>query len=408
MSDLDGLVRIGDPDFYLADPFPVFARLRAEDPLHYCEEFDTFVVTRHADVKTISSDTAAFSTAPGTFLHDTQPRGAGEVSVLDSFFPHAENLGTTDGRRHRELRQAISPALGSGALRSMRPVVEALCTELAAPLGPDDPEAWLAAATMLPVRVVAALAGLPDADCGQILAWTDEVEKMGDDAPLDELRAIGTEFSHMRDYMLMHYRARQAGPGDGGDLLSVLARAGQADPGLGEANILMLAMLVVAAAGGTTRALLLALVMHLALRPTQLAAVRADRSLVAGAVEEALRYVPPVRAFLRTAVRDGEVAGTPVRKGQHLYLMYMAANRDPDVFARPEEFDVARPENSQQLAFGFGEHFCIGAPLARMEVAAMLNHLLDRFSAFELVGGPVPVTSVFRNSWERMPVLFHP
>jgi cytochrome P450 len=405
-AGLEGLVRIGDPLFY-RDPYGVFARLRGLEGLFYCGEFDTFVVARHADVRAVSSDTSVFSTSPGTFLHDTQPRGAGEVTVLDSFFPHAENLGTTDGARHRELRQAISPAFTPRGLQGLRPVIEGICAELAAGLGPDDAGAWLGAATMLPVRVVAALAGLPEADCGQILAWTDEVEKMGDDAPLEELRAIGAEFSRMRDYMLERYREAQADP-SGSGLLAVLARAAAGSPGLGEANVLMLAMLVVSAAGGTTRALLLALVLHLALRPGQLAAVRADRSLVPGAVEEALRYVPPVRAFLRTATRDAVVAGTPVRKGQHLYLMYMAANRDEQVFSRPEEFDVARPENDRQLAFGFGEHFCIGAPLARMEAAVMLNLLLDKFTAFELAGDPVPVTSVFRNSWHHMPILFHP
>ena len=407
MSELDDLVCISDPRFYLDDPYPVFARLRAEDPVHHCAQFDTFVVTKHADVKLVGSDTTTFTTANGTFLHDTQPRRAGEVSVLDSFFPHgAENLGTTDGSRHRELRQAISPAFGARTLQSLESTVEAICQDLAEPLGPEDPGAWLAAATMLPVRVVAALVGLPDADSGQILGWTDDIEKIGDDAPLDELRAIGTEFATMKSYILEHYRARQRNPGS--DMLSVLAQAGARDEGLGEANIMMLAMLVVSAAGGTTRALLLALIMHLAQRPDQLALVRADRSLVPGAVEEALRYVPPVRAFLRTALRDTEVRGTPVRKGQHLYLMYMAANRDEEVFSDPERFDVARRENGQQLAFGFGEHFCIGAPLARMEGRVMLNLLLDRFSSFELVGEPTPVISVFRNSWEHMPVVFRP
>lgn len=407
MSELDDLVRIADPHFYLDDPHPVFARLRAEDPVHYCAPYDTFVITRHADVKMIGSDTTTFTTANGTFLHDTQPRATEEMSVLDTFFPHgAENLGTTDGPRHRELRQAISPAFGARTLRPMEGTIEAICRELIQPLGSEDPGAWLAAATMLPVRVVASLVGLPDADADRILGWTDDIEKIGDDAPVDELRAIGTEFAKMQDYILEHYHAKQRNPGN--DMLSVLAKLGETDQSIGEANIMMLAMLIVSAAGGTTRALLLALVMYLAGRPDQLALVRADRSLVPGAVEEALRYMPPVRAFLRTALRDTEVRGTPVRKGQYLYLMYMAANRDEEIFSNPDSFDVARRENNQQLAFGFGEHFCIGAPLARMEGRIMLNLLLDRFSSFELVGDPKPVISVFRNSWEHMPVVFHP
>jgi cytochrome P450 len=407
MSDLTELVRIADPQFYLDDPYPVFARMRAEDPVHYRREFDTFVITRHADVKAISANTATFTTANGTFLHDTQARCTDELSVLDSFFPHgAENLGTTDGLRHRELRQAISPAFGARTMRGLEATITRFCDELIEPLAAGNPGDWLTAATMLPVRVVCELVGLPESDADLVLGWTDEVEKIGDDAPIEELRAIGIEFAKMKDYVLHHYNARKKKPGP--DMLSTLAKLGETDESLGEANIMMLAMLVTAAAGGTTRALLLALIMNLATRPDQLARVRSDRSLVPGAVEEALRWIPPVRAFLRTAVHDTVLHGTRIGRGQHVYLMYMAANRDGNVFTNPETFDVSRRENNQQLAFGFGEHFCIGAPLARLEGEIMLNRLLDRFSTFDLLGEPKPVASVFRNSWLDMPVVFHP
>lgn len=405
MSGLRDLVRIGDPQFYVDDPYSVFARMRAEDPVFYSEEHDTFVVTKHADIKYVGSRTDTFTTANGTFLHDTEPQDPEKLSVLDSFFPQgAENLGTTDGPRHRELRQVLSPAFGARTLHRLEGTVKRFCAELAEPLVSGDAAAWLRAATMLPIRAVSALVGLPDSDAEQILRWTDDLEKIGDAAPADELRAVGGEFAKMKDYILEHYRAKRANPGD--DLLSVLAQVGANDVSLGEANIMMLAMLVVGAAGGTTRALLLAMILELAKRPDQLRAVRNDRSLVPGTVEEALRWTPPVRAFLRTVVHDTELRGKTLATGQHVYLMYMAGNRDEEVFSRPEIFDVARPENSQQLAFGFGEHFCIGAPLARLEARLMLNTLLDRFSSFELLAEPTPVTSVFRNSWHDMKVRF--
>ncbi len=114
----------------------------------------------------------------------------------------------------------------------------------------------------------------------------------------------------------------------------------------------------------------------------------------------------PARAFLRTATRDTEIRGQVVREGQHVYNMYMAANRDEDVFPHPETFDIARPENDLHLAFGIGTHVCIGARLVRLEARILLNALLDRFPRFELAAEPVPVRHMIRNSWHDMPVVF--
>ena len=112
------------------------------------------------------------------------------------------------------------------------------------------------------------------------------------------------------------------------------------------------------------------------------------------------------RAFLRTATADTEIRGQLVPAGQHVYNMYMAANRDEDIFPDPETFDVARPENDLQLAFGIGTHVCIGARLVRLEAGILLNALLDRFPRFELAAEPVPVRHMIRNSWHDMPVIF--
>jgi len=197
------------------------------------------------------------------------------------------------------------------------------------------------------VRVVAALVGLPDEDSDRILGWTDDIEKIGDDAPLDELRAIGTEFSKMQGYILDHYHEKQRATVPGTDMLSVLAELGKTDQSLGEANIMMLSMLIVAAAGGTTRAMLLALTMHLARHPEQVQLLRDDRTLVSGAVEEALRYVPPVRAFLRTALRDTEVGLTWLT---HEYRGHLRVTEDGDLlYLFPNGF--TKPWETREAAF---------------------------------------------------------
>ena len=408
VSNLRDLVRIDDPIFFVDNPFPVFAQMRQEQPVFFVEAFDTFVLTKHEDVRMAGSDIATFSTHEGTFLHDARRREDAEPSakrsILEAFFgAGVENMGTIDGERHRQLRLAVAPAFSGRTMRRIEGAVTQYCQELVAEVWPDEPADWSAVATLLPLRVVASLVGLPDSDIPLIQRFTDTLEMIGDDRPLDDLEAIGADFLTLKDYVLGYYRAKRAQPQD--DLLSALARPD--NDHLGKDTILMLAMLVVAAAGGTTRSLLLGMIWALANHPEQQALVRTDRSMVAAAVDETLRYVTPVRAFLRTALRDACVRDQHIARGQHLYLMYMAANRDEDVFPDGERFDITRKQNVQHVTFGFGHHFCPGAGLARLEARSLLNAVLDRFLWFEPAGAPRPVHSLFRNSWHDMPIVFH-
>jgi cytochrome P450 len=264
---------------------------------------------------------------------------------------------------------------------------------------------WMELAGILPIRIGSLLIGLPDADRAQVRHWSDELEKLGGDLTMAELQAAAKEFSTLRGYIMENFEAKRGEPGH--DLLSTLLAAELDDRKVSEANVVMFAMTMIAAGSDTTRALLAGMVWALAKHPDQLAKLVADRSLVPGAIEEALRWVTPARAFLRTAMQDMEIRGEKVKAGQHVYLMYMAGNRDEDIFPEPETFDVARKENGLQMAFGIGTHVCIGARLVRMEAAILLNALLDRYPRFELAAEPQPVIHVIRNSWDDMPVVFH-
>jgi cytochrome P450 len=165
-------------------------------------------------------------------------------------------------------------------------------------------------------------------------------------------------------------------------------------------------MTVLAAGSETSRAALNSLIWSMATHPDELRKVRDDRSLAAGAVEEALRWVCPPRGFMRTAQCDTELRGKRIVAGQHLYLLYMAANRDEEVFPNPETFDVSRKESKLQLAFGFGTHVCVAAALVRLEAGILLNAILDRFSSIEMAGEPEPIIALLRQGWHNMPVAF--
>jgi cytochrome P450 len=407
VTSLRDMVKIDDSAFFLDDPYPVFARMRAEEPVFYVEAFDTFVLTKHEDVRKVGGDISTFTTREGIFLSDARQRPTAsqdsDGSLMEAFFgAGVENMGETDGEKHRILRQAVAPAFSGRTMRRIEAAVVDICQELLDDVRPGVPADWMKAACLLPLRVVASLVGLPDADIPLILRFTDTLEKIGDDLPIEDLQAVGADFMTMKDYVLKYYHEKRLDPRD--DLLSALAQP--ENDHLGEGTVLMLAMLVVSAAGGTTRALLLGMIWALAKNPEQQDMVRRDRSLVPAAIEETLRYVTPVRAFLRTALHDTEIRGQSIAKGQHVYLMYMSANRDEAVFTDAERFDICRETNSHQVAFGFGHHFCPGAGMARLEARVLLNAVLDRFSSFELAGTPQPVLSLFRNSWHDMPVKF--
>jgi len=405
---LRDLVRIEDPQFYLDDPFPVFARMRTEAPVWYYEPLDTFVLTKHEDIRFVNRNPAIFSNARGIFLNDVRYQQVAQAdgpTITDSFFPPGgEQIGTADPPRHHELRRVASPAFSARALQLMEDEIRGYCAELVDQIEPGVVTDWMELAGVLPIRVGSLLIGLPDADRDQVRHWSDELEKLGGDLTLEELQRAAAEFATLRSYIVGNIEAKRAAPGQ--DLLSTLLEAELDDRKVSEANVVMFAMTMLAAGSDTTRALLAGLVWALAKHPGQLARVAADRSLVPGAVEEGLRWVTPARAFLRTATADTEIRGQIVREGQHVYNMYMAANRDEDVFPHPETFDVARPENDLQLAFGIGTHVCIGARLVRLEAGILLNALLDRFPRFELAAEPTPVRHMIRNSWHDMPVVF--
>jgi cytochrome P450 len=404
---LRDLVRIEDPQFYLDDPFPLFARMRAEAPVFYYEPLDTFVLTKHEDIRFVNRNPAIFSNARGIFLNDVkyQPAQADGPTMTDSFFPPGgEQIGTADPPRHHELRRVVSPAFSARALQLMEDEIRGYCAELVDQIEPGAVTDWMELAGILPIRVGSLLIGLPDADEDQVRHWSDELEKLGGDLTLEELQSAVAEFATLRSYIVENIEAKRATPGQ--DLLSTLLDAELDDRKVSEANVIMFAMTMLAAGSDTTRALLAGMVWALAKHGGQLARVAADRSLVPGTVEEALRWVTPARAFLRTATRDTQIRGQLVRDGQHVYNMYMAANRDEDVFPHPETFDVARPENDLHQAFGIGTHVCIGARLVRLEAGIVLNALLDRFLRFELAAEPVPVQHMIRNSWHDMLVVF--
>jgi cytochrome P450 len=405
-GELAGLVRLDDPDFYLDDPFPVYARLQNEAPLFRYEPRSVWVVSRYEDVRAVLRDGQGFVSSRGTFLHDADKSFAvaGEM-----FGDGGEQLSVTDPPRHTELRGIVAPTFNHRHLARLTGQVTAVCDALLDRIEPGSPvDVVETVMQLLPIHTACALLGLPGDNVEDILRWSDELERMASTELADEeFGETSTGFYEaVTDYLREQFDRKRADPGQ--DLLSTLLRAEAGDTRLSPANSMMFAILSIAAGNDTTRALLSWIVALLAEHPEQRAALDADPALVPAAVEEVLRFATPGgRGFLRTATRDSTVAGHPVHRDEQVYLLYDAANRDPSVYPDPATFDVRRSGPSPHLAFGFGAHGCLGAPLARLEARVLLERLLARFPSWELAGPGERVRTVLRSGWVSLPAVFH-
>jgi cytochrome P450 len=401
-------VPIEDPQFYLGDPWPTFEWMQRDAPSWYYEPLDTFVLTRYEDIKAVAGLPQVFVSSRGLFLNDLKFQAqAGDELMTDRFFPQGgEQVGTTDPPRHRELRRVIAPAFTEEALDLLSEPIDRYVAELLDGITPGKVVDWITPASLIPIFAGTHLIGLPHADVERVRFWSDALEKLGGDLTFEEVEAAAADLQSLQPYILDAIeRKRQEPPS--GDLLSVLLEQEIDNEKVSEANVVMFAMTMMAAGSDTTRSLLAGLVYELARHPEQWERLRADRSLVRLAVEETMRFVSPARAFLRTATEDVQVNGHEIAEGQHVYLMYMAGNRDDRVFPRPHEYDVGRQESVRHLSFGAGAHVCAASRLVRREGPTVLNALLDRFSRIELAEAPTPVVHVIRNGWSRMPVVFH-
>jgi cytochrome P450 len=253
-------------------------------------------------------------------------------------------------------------------------------------------------AAPIPLAVIAELLGVDGSDVGQLRRWSDATIESADGSSEESAALLGELLGFLTD------RVRSAADPDG--LLGVLATTPVGDRLLDEGEVVGFLLTLLVAGNETTRTLVSGGAEALARHPAQQALLAGDRSLLARAVEEMLRWVTPIQAFGRTAVVDVELAGTPVPTGTFLVLLYESANRDEAAFG-PDAgtFDVRRRTAAPHLAFGFGEHSCLGASLARLEARVFFEELLTRHPRFRLAGEPTYTSSTLVNGARSLPVV---
>jgi len=366
----------------IADPFPMYRRLREEDPVHWSDILGGWVLTRYADVRSALLDRRLSADRITPFERHLSQDSRAEIADL------LRGLGLwavfNDPPKHTRLRGLMNRAFTSSAVEGLRPAVEALVDRLIAGVaGRGRMDLIADFAYPLPAAVIAALLGVPHTALEQVKLWSDDLAAFVGSALAtpDKRQRAQAAIKEMSGYFHSLVAERRAEPRD--DLLSALTAAEERGDVLSEEELIATCVLLLFAGHETTTNLIGNGLLALLRNPVQRHALAADPTLVGGAVEELLRYDGPAQALTRVATEDLEMGGRRIARGHRVFVNLSAANRDPAQFAQPDELDVRRADN-RHLAFGHGIHFCIGAPLARLEAQIAFPRLLRRLPALSL------------------------
>ncbi len=365
----------------IANPYPIYQRLRTADPVHWDEPSKAWIVTRYDDV-------AAGLRNPLLSSARTESlRRQRADPELDEMYDSLKlTMLNNDPPTHTRLRGLVSKAFTPRAVESLTgPIQQRVDGFLEAAQQKGRMEVIQDLAYPLPVLVIAHMLGVPAADMARFKHWSDEQALLSKGQPSgEEVRRAWHARQQLHAYFQGVAAQRRAHPEQ--DLITALVQAEEAGDRLTEAELLNNLSLLLGAGNETTTNLigngLKALLEH----PEQFRKLRDQPALVESAVEELLRFDSPVQFTSRIALQDLTLRDRQIRKGDRLVLVTGAANRDPERFPEPDRLDIARKDN-HHVAFGAGPHFCLGAPLARLEARLAFTALLKRFPGLRLEGG---------------------
>jgi len=404
MQDSGTVVRepIGEEAF-VQDPHALNRRLREEGPVRPVvlpRGLQVWIVSRYADVRAALADSRLHKDSRDIddlfAKHSTNSErfvGGGEALI--------SHMLNSDPPDHERLRRLVNKAFTSRRIELMRPRIEEITSGLIAAIGPKaDVDLLDAFAFPLPITVICELLGVPTEDRDDFRNWSNLLLSGG--AQPGEIQQAAID---MATYLSDMITTKRAEPGE--DMMSALVAALDDGDRLSNDELIAMAFLLLVAGHETTVNLIANGVLALIDNPEQMAELRADRSLVPGAIEEFLRFESPVKnATLRYTVEPTEIAGVTVPAGEFVVLGLGSANRDPNRYPDPDALDIKR-DTSGHMAFGHGIHYCLGAPLARLEAEVAFNHLLDAYEEIELT---VPAdelrwrTGMIIRGLERFPV----
>ncbi len=397
-----------DPARYAREGYPdaLFKRLRDEAPVFRVGDpmVPYWAITRHRDILEICRNPEVFSNLPQFQINIDAPFGSADAR-------EPETIIQMDPPRHRRYRELVSHRFTPRALMSVEAALDPIADEVIDALAAEGPSGTCdfveRLATPFPMAVISWLLEVPRVDWPLLFEWTNgvvapnepEYQRAGETPHETRLRCSKSLYDYFGDL------AREREKGDGDDLVTLLAKARVDGEPLPPHVLSSYYMLLIVAGNETTRNAISGGLHAFLDHPALWDRLAANPGLARDAGEECLRWTTPVVQMARTATRDVELHGEKIRAGDTLACFYASANRDERVFDAPFEFRLDRRPNPH-LAFGIGEHFCVGAHLARIELRSMLRRLTARFERFEADGAPERLQSSTTGGWKRLPVRY--
>ncbi|WP_433593510.1 cytochrome P450 [Nocardia sp. CA-145437] len=387
---------IYDPELYVAGPIhEIFAELRRTDPVHWQEmpgEPGYWAILKHADVAHVARHPELFSAeVEGVILENQPPERLEQTRNM---------LLMMDPPRHTEYRKPLAEHFKARVVGDMEDRVRELTVALLDSVG-GDVEFVHDVAGVLPSQVVGGLFGIPAEDWPSLRRWAEQSVSQQDPDLVGDFD-VTAELTNMAIYAIQFSMARRAEPPKE-DLTSLILAGSFGGNAMSDLEFGSFFTQLVTAGNDTTKTMLSSGLQLLMQHPEQLAAMRADPSLIPGAVEEILRFANPLHYFRRTATADTEIGGVPIKAGDKVAMWYTSANRDEDVFADSGSFDIRRNPNPH-LSFGLAQHFCLGVHLARLEGRVFFEELLARFPKLEQTGDARRIRSNLNNGLKSLPV----
>ncbi len=403
-----------DPNYYADHGYPhdVWTWMRANDPVYRWEQTEGmpfWAITKHADIVEIGTQPDKFENGPRlTISHVPEKREA-----MDQFPP---TLIQMDPPRHGLYRKMVNKRFTPRALKHIHEDIERIGREIVETLGREVADSMAergecdfveAVSAPLPIAVIAWLLGVPRDDWRLLFDWTNKIigaqdpsfrveGKTPDEAARETIVELFTYFAKLIE-------EKRKSPAD--DLITLFTQLEKDGEPLELMDLLAWCLIIVVAGNETTRNGTSGGMLAFIENPDQLRKLQADPSLMASAVEEVVRWSTPIIHFARTAQCDYELRGKTIRKGDAVALFYPSANRDEEIFEDPFAFRIDRKPN-RHLGFGMGEHFCLGAHLARLEMEVAYKHLLPRIEAVELAGPVERLHSSLVGGVKRLPIRY--
>ena len=383
-----------DPKFYNRAPHPTLAELRRNDPVPWYESARFWTLLKYDDICFAGANPQLFSSRKVAIIGQLLREGDRDVEG-------GAGLMSLDPPAHNQHRKIVIDRFKPRAVRALelrtREIMRAILDEVP----PGETIDFVDLAAKLPVYVMAELMDIPRSDWERFRRWADLIAAAGaaeiDDRQREEIQ------TEVAQYFISHVRRHQEAPGD--DLISHVLRGRVEGRPLELGRVLEYCMTLIAGGSETTQSMITGGGWMLMEYPEQGEKLRARSSLIPDAIEEMLRWWTPVRSMARTATRDVEIRGRRIRAGDAILLLYMSANRDEDVFGPDaDRLDLTRRASRRHLAFGHGEHLCLGAPLARLELRVFFEELLRRFSRIESRGTARLKESALIHRFVHMPV----